>query len=350
MRRALRCLWALFLSWSGCIWWAKRSLRSQGAVLVLMLHRVLPEQDLKRTHSLPDIVVSAPTFHSLVAHLARTCEVVKLEETSPASELAISQIVLTFDDGWLDNYTVAFPELRAANLPFTVFVCPDLMAKEMPFWPERAVLLLGKKQPELLPEQINSLVEALKVQSPEEHEAYLRRFADVQNDDGFRSDVDRLMSWSQAERMRDAGVAFGSHTSNHFVLTRIPVGKAQHEIRDSKAAIEAKLSCACETFSYPNGNWCPETRRAVAEANLRLAVTTEPGAWMAYSDPFTIPRINISEDNITGLRNKFSTALFEYHVFWKSWRSASSDCRSGQCVSNQCRISSVHSEAQGKQS
>jgi hypothetical protein len=63
-----------------------------------------------------------------------------------------------------------------------------------------------------------------------------------------------------------------------------------------------------------------EIRDAVEQAGFQLALTTQPGPWTKQSDPMAIPRVNISEENISGWTGRFSAAMFEYQVFWKSWR------------------------------
>ncbi len=46
------------------------------------------------------------------------------------------RIMFTFDDGWKDNYTNALPVIRELRIPVTVFVCPGLVGRTLPFWPE----------------------------------------------------------------------------------------------------------------------------------------------------------------------------------------------------------------------
>ena len=57
------------------------------------------------------------------------------------------RVMFTFDDGWKDNYTNALPVMRARGIPATVFVCPGLVGRTLPFWPELVASLLGKASP-----------------------------------------------------------------------------------------------------------------------------------------------------------------------------------------------------------
>ena len=69
-----------------------------------------------------------------------------------------------------------------------------------------------------------------------------------------------MLDWAEMRGMTKAGIDFGSHTCSHPILTRIPPGKLEHEVADSKRAIEANLGLPCVFFAYPNGRPadCPE--------------------------------------------------------------------------------------------
>lgn len=318
----MRCTFAALLAGTGLLCWAKRKLRRDGAIVVLMLHRVLPENQRALTNTLGDIVVHESTFRDLVAYVKNNGEVLSLAGAQPGTHFEKPLLVLTFDDGWRDNYSVALRHLQAANLPFTIFICPNLMGAHTPFWPERASFLLKQMSPPLHAKQVSAAVEALKRRSPQEREDYLSTLTDTSRVDksALQSGVDQLLSWTEVLQMRTKGVAFGAHSHNHLILTQVPLTEAQVDVEASKTAVENALSTPCDMFSYPNGNWSVEIRQIVAAAGFRLAVTTEPAAWTPGADLLTIPRINISEDNITGQSGRFSRHVFEYHAFWKPWR------------------------------
>lgn len=316
--------------------------------MVLMLHRVLNDDAWQKTNSPPDIVVRERTFHDLAAHIAHEYEVVGLQEARPGEIRPRLRLVLTFDDGWSDNYELAFSSTRQWDLPFTVFVCSGFMAKEMPFWPERAFLLLSRTRPRLSPEEINAAIEGLKERSPWELEQYLAGLADTGHltEDAMRSDVDKALSWPQVLEMRHAGVAFGCHTHTHQILTRIPIDMVRADIGTSKMAIERALSTTCQAFAYPNGSWSVEARQAVANAGFELALTTQPGAWTKDCDPMAIPRMNISEENVTDWRGRFSPRIFDYHVCWKAWRALRN--RASQTPNKQADLVPSHSAAKAQ--
>ena len=329
-RRVVRRLWAGLLAASGCLWWAKRQLRGDGAVVPLLFHRVLDDPDYRRTNSLPDIVVRARTFRDLVAHVVRRYELVDLLEAQPGKPSNKVRVAFTFDDGWSDNHTVAFPIAREYRAPLTVFLCPGLIDRNSPFWPEQVVALTRAVRPATEDSEMEALIEKLKRCATEGRAQHLAKLSEQVHEQGISSklsSVDGTLSWAAIAEMDQGGVSFGSHTQTHQIVTTVPLEAARKEVRESKTAIETALNKRCEAFAYPNGNWSPETRRMLAEEGLTLAVTTQRGAWTATCDRLAIPRSNISEDNVVGPTGRFSPAMFEYATFWKSWRATKAKSR-----------------------
>ncbi len=321
--RVLRWLWVGLLASSGCLWWAKRKVRGNGAVLALVFHRVLSDTDYRRTHSQREILVRESTFRDLAAYVQRECEALDLHEAAPGEPSQKLKVVFTFDDGWWDNHAVALPIARDHGIPLTVFLCPQLVGQSMPFWPERVIALLRASKPEPDALEINTRIESLKKEMPERRKQELAKLvkdADNRNLPVQPAPIDRTLSWEEIAQMGQAGVRFGSHTHSHEILTSVPTDTARREVEGSGAAIEHFVGKPCRAFSYPNGNWSVEARRIVAEAGFNLAVTTDRGVWTADSDPLAIPRSNIYEDDLVGLDGHFSPAMFEYTTIWKAWR------------------------------
>lgn len=296
-------------------------MRRRGAVIVLTFHRVLDEAGYLATDSLPGMLVRRQTFEKLAAYTAERYEAVDVGAVKPGEPGGRLRVAFTFDDGWGDNYPVAFPIAQAHGIPLTVLLCPALAGRQAPFWPERVAALLkatGRHG------EIESVIEDLKHHDPAERERWIERLGTA----GAVAHLgagDRTLSWEEIITMGRAGVRFGSHTHTHQILTTLPADAARREVRESKDAIEQALGCHCDLFAYPNGDWSPEARAMLVESGYRLAFTTKRGAWTAASDQLAVPRSNVYEDNLAGLTGRFSPAMFEYTTFWKAWRAMKAD-------------------------
>lgn len=320
-RQLLRQAFVTLLWRSGYLRWVKSRLRSEGAVIVVVLHRVLRESDYSQTCSQPEILVTERTFRNLMEYAARNYETPDLHEAVPGQPSKRLKVVFTFDDGWWDNYSIALPIAKAHNVPLTIFVCPNLIEKNMPFWPERAIALLRASNPPRSAAEITEVIEQLKQQLPHDRGQALANLASDahQGNASTASMVDRTLSAEEIRQMNRAGVRFGSHTHSHEILTNVPLDIAREQIEGTDSAIEKVVGKPCTAFSYPNGNWSETVRNVVADAGFKLAVTTDRAVWRSDTDPLAIPRANVCEEDLIGLDGSFCPALFEYVTICRSW-------------------------------
>jgi peptidoglycan/xylan/chitin deacetylase (PgdA/CDA1 family) len=322
-RQILRLLFVNLLAASGCLWWLKRKLRAEGAVVGLVFHRVLGDADYAKTCSQPEILVREQTFRELAAYISREFEAVDLHEATAGRQTDRLQVICTFDDGWWDNNSVLLPIAQKYGIPLTIFICPELVGQTMPFWPERVIAMKRAANPKVSAREINVVIESLKKLTPEQRNERLGALAKETSQSATATDsvnVDRTLTWQEIVEMSRAGVRFGSHTRSHEILTSVSEEVAREQLDGTATEIEKAVGKACPTFSYPNGNWSAATRNIVADAGFKLAVTADRQIWTVDSNPLAIPRSNVYEEDLVGLSGRFSPAMFEYATIWKAWR------------------------------
>lgn len=168
-------------------------------------------------------------FQVLKGHGYRVMPLRELLKSSDGGRLA----AITFDDGYEDNYTEAFPILKEFDFPAMIFV---------------VVEKLGQKP---------------------------------------------YLSWEQIKDMvRSNLVRIGSHTMTHPMLDQIPREKARWEIEQSKKTIEARLKTPVESFCYPAGHFNQEVCDIVKTSGYDHAVFT-PYRWGLPRDPINIERVGV---------------------------------------------------------
>lgn len=318
-RCLLHWLRAAALYGSGAMWWAKRQLRRERSIVVLTLHRVLADADMQRTDSIAGIVMSRTTFDRLTAYLAARYSVVPTGCGDSGNPRQL-RVALTFDDGWRDIYENAFAIARSRALPFTVFVCPGLVGRDAPFWPERVGSLMKRARHGNSAEQIEATIARLKLYKPSEREAAVAELYDDFADSGASGESNGTLFWEQLIEMHEAGVTIASHGYSHEILTLLPEAEAELEIQRSQRVLEERLNSRRRVFAYPNGNHSPQVRRLLAANGYERAFSTQLGAWNQRCDPLAIPRINVYDGNLIGPSGRFSGLMFEYTVFWRAWR------------------------------
>ena len=338
-QRILRSAYIRFLFCAGLLKWAKSRVAKSGAV-VLTLHRVLTDSEYEVADSQRGMLVRAGSFESLLQYLQKHCSLVSLDSPLAADKREDSKprVAVTFDDGWKDNFQTAFPIARKFGLPFTVFICPELIGGNGPFWTEVVCSLWGAARRAgklhimralsggMMNGSVDSLIERLKQASESDRETFITEVKAALVRYNFKphtSDLGELLDWDDVKEMSEAGVQFGSHTNTHQILTQIPQTEALQELTQSKHAIEAQLR-SCSWLAYPNGDWSEQVRQLASDSGYHRAFSNSPGVWKQNTDPFCIPRINIWEGKLVGNNGRFSRVAVEYAVFWAAWRASRS--------------------------
>jgi peptidoglycan/xylan/chitin deacetylase (PgdA/CDA1 family) len=279
--------------------------------VVLTFHRVLNDVELEATASLPGMIVRTRTFDDFLAYATQNLEIVDAGHGPDWTKNSRLKVAITFDDGWCDNASEVFPVVRKHKAPITIFIVPRRIGSVLPFWPEQTAAVLGPGG------DIAAVIERLKILPSSERKRFISRITENEKDTTSFKEVDRTMSWEQIEQLQAGGVVFGSHSSTHEILTRIPLTQAEEEIGSSRELIEQRLGLPCQAFAYPNGDSSSETRMLVAQAGYKRAFENQtPGLWTKKTNPFAIPRVNICEYHLVDKEGNFSPLIFDYAVVW----------------------------------
>ena len=157
-------------------------------------------------------------------------------------------VVVTFDDGFADNYHNAFPVLQRESIPMTLFLTSQFIGG-----PELPVLR-------------------------------------------DRSGVPPL-DWEQVAEMARHGIELGAHTQTHPDLTTLDDQTLRREITECRDEIEAHTSVRVRTFCYPRGYFDQRVQDAVRDAGYDLACTTQEGSVTPDAHPLTLRRTFVANDD-----------------------------------------------------
>lgn len=310
---------------------------------VLMYHRVLDvggAEGFDFSHR--GMVVSKETFEKQVAFLSRHYSVLSLDRFLEEDSFPPSACIITFDDGWIDNYTAAFPILKAHHCPATIFLSTDLVGTDRIFWQETLVQkltlllknglikefahthscpadvvekLLMIASYENISDRVQSgfdeLIEMLMAKHDIQITTFMNHVRQFCDQRGIRPDARRrILDWPEIEEMHGAGISFGSHSKTHRIMTRLDMEDAKAEITESKAIIESHLGTPVKAFAYPNGDWNKALWSLVIAAGYKWALLTEKGERPKSDHCIALTRINIHEAMSTGVGGGFSRSLF----------------------------------------
>jgi peptidoglycan/xylan/chitin deacetylase (PgdA/CDA1 family) len=320
LRRRSRRLIANTLYYSGVLW-LMASIRFHRKAFVLMYHRVLPAG--ADTFSADSICVRPETFARQMAFLRRHFRVLSIaelaEHLNSGRELPSRSCVVTFDDGWRDNFEHALPVLRDQQVPAVIFVATDFIGGDDCFWQERLSRLmfhavrggaaartlveqtvgspgLGERDPADQRRIIRDAVDALKNRTQPEIAALEQRVRAALDGGVVSFGEDRFMDWAQVTALTQGTlVSVGSHGCTHTPLTKLSEEHAASELNEASRRIATAVGVPTASIGYPNGNYDDTVVSLTRAAGYQLGFTTDKGYVGDIRDPFKLPRINIHE-------------------------------------------------------
>lgn len=238
-------------------------IRKKYEIPVVMYHRVIRDKSEGGVHG---IYVTESDFEKQLQYLKdNNYEVITFKDLldnryKERFNSGKKQIILTFDDGYVDNYKYAFPLLKKYDFRCVIYLLSDL--------------------------------------------DYNRWDVDVKDNPEHRFE---LMNLEMIKEMDKYGIEFGGHTKTHPKLATIPIETAQVEIFESKEILEKRLGHKLISFAYPYGNLNEEVKEIVKDAGYEFAVATDSGDISFSEDLFQIRRIGFfSTNNFFTFKRKVS--------------------------------------------
>ncbi|HEX4667113.1 MAG TPA: glycosyltransferase [Chthoniobacterales bacterium] len=288
--------------------------------VILCYHRVYePERD---PHQLS---VSRDHFREQLEVIRRIGEPMTLDQLAdalPSRDFPRRGVVLTFDDGYLDNLENALPILREAGVPAIIYIVTGQIGRKREFWwDDLERLVLGATAlPDVLRLQINGRAREWSPRTPDEATARRRLFFDLHLElrplaasqqaevlghlrsiTGVPADARPLYRCLTAEELatlaREPLVTLGAHTVTHCDLDYRTKAEQAAEIAGSKQTLEEILGRPVEHFSYPFGSFNDDCLAACAENRFRTAVSVLEGPVWPQSDRFALPRCSVRNWN-----------------------------------------------------
>jgi peptidoglycan/xylan/chitin deacetylase (PgdA/CDA1 family) len=238
--------------------------------------------------------------------------------------------LITFDDGYRDNFQIAFPILRELRVPAVFFIAVRFVDEPLLTWWDHVAYVvkttgqtvLNLDYPvsekidlrEIGPSQAIRRILRIYKQT---HEIDQRRFLDQLaleakvNVDSAALGRELFMSWDQIREMSQAGMEIGGHTFSHPILSQISEEAQRQELSRSKERLESETKKECRFMAYPVGGpsaFDSATKRLAQEAGYRAAFSFFGGFNRpSHADLFDIRRVGVeSSDSLPMFRFRAS--------------------------------------------
>ena len=217
--------------------------------------------------------VSTEMFDRQVAWLKSHFDVIRPQDLPSILQSRKGRyVLLTFDDGYRDNYTEAFPVLKYHGIPATFFITTGFLDRPRLAWWDEVAWMIRTCRRELIDMRpriedpvrfidrtregsVKTTLTAYTYLPGNKTEEFLNALANAAGTGRFPSAeaCDQWMTWEMVRDMNRAGMEIGGHTVNHPILSSLHADEQLWEIRESINRLRTELDCSIQSFSYPNG-------------------------------------------------------------------------------------------------
>jgi len=248
----------------------------------------------------------------------------KIEANEPIDK---KYALITFDDGYIDNYSVAFPLLKKHNTPAAFYIATDYLDEpHIPWWDEIAWLIRHSKVSSIklnswdkpidistgsIAHKVRAVLKLIKLdqeRSMTDKIDELLKVCQCTMPDELRN-TPLFFNWQQAKEMSDNGMHIGSHTLSHTILSHLPDKEQSREIKQSKSRIEYFLTKDVTSIAYPVGGrkaFTETTQLLAKAAGYKLAFSFIPGVIYSFeqSNRYQLRRLPVDENcTVAQLKN-----------------------------------------------
>jgi peptidoglycan/xylan/chitin deacetylase (PgdA/CDA1 family) len=305
------------LSWSGASFLLS-NLPPRDMLLVLAYHRIgNPAED-----QFDPAVFSATAdeFDRHVGTLKRRASLVTLEEAvsfidgSAREKTRRCRVLMTFDDGYLDNYQTVYPILSSHGAQGVFFLVTGMVGScEVPWWDRTAYLVKTARRRKFVlryPAELavdidrdgvaastQAILWSYKNPANSDPDRFLRELAEAADSEALPQPARRFLNWDEAREMSRGGMAIGSHTHSHHVLSQLELDRQRDELSKSRAILKEQLGLEPAALAYPVGHtssFSRQTQEIAAELGYRAAFSHYGGTNLpGKTTPFDVRRSKV---------------------------------------------------------
>ena len=272
------------------------SLLTAGEGTIFMLHRI-GNINKNGIASVENLKISSEFLINIIEELKRlNYDFISLENLKERlqSKNRRKFAIFTFDDGYKDNFTKAYPIFKRYNIPFTIFVTSSFPNNQALLWWECLSDIIMKNS--TIYTNLSEKFETKTLEDKERVFSIIKRKILLFNQLNLKEEIEKYLpysfnyeeknkklciNWEELKRIsKDPLVSIGAHTLNHFALNRLSKEDVINEILNNKRELEEKLNIKVNLFAYPFGDNSTCGKREfeiVKNLGFDLALTTRVG-------------------------------------------------------------------------
>lgn len=273
MRKFIYFIENIIFSWFLSIGLKFHIFNLKNKFIILSFHRIVDNSSNGINLQSPLINASTEEFEREIIFLKKHFNIISFDYLlyclGNRNPLPPQSLLITFDDGYKDNYLNAFPIVKKYSIPIIIFVSTNPILNLEPFWQDKVVYLshiahkqnitlggLGRFRLSLKKKSgannIAEIIEKLLTLNDADRKQIIEKLIIDLNINLNKEDFAKLyLSENDIYEMSKEGITFGAHTCSHPDLNKIELEKARSEIVDSKMKLEGIIKSKVKYFAYP---------------------------------------------------------------------------------------------------
>lgn len=316
---------------------------------ILMYHRVVDPQSIPYPLQ-PGMYVRPSTFHEHMHYLARHAHVLSLDELldffSRGAPPPKKSVVITFDDGWLDNFHHALPILDELGLPATVFLPTAFVGTTQLFWTDKLAWSLRhirtspnchtavarirddeeltwsmqghlcqllEAEPSAFAQLIDPIITWFKSRSRDERHAAVSLVERLCREFSTEHTERVFINWDEAKIMAASRITFGSHTHSHENVAEHSSELLRHDLELSLQTLRSQQLPLSPVVCYPGGVYTESSQAVFAEHGVEWAIAGVSEADFQLR-PRLLDRVGIHQD-VAATPAAFAARIWANSIF-----------------------------------
>ncbi len=284
---------------------------------ILAYHRIFPLPGKDYPFSEGTISATPEEFDKQMKFVSKNFSVINFERLSNAissgKPLPKNSLIITFDDGYADNYEIAWEILKKYGLTATIFLATSFVESSNLFWFDKLSYIIkrfsggsinfgkyvfetGNKNREMIRESVMLIFRSVSEKERVKLYSYLEKQCNVSIPSEHIA-LARPLSWDQILEMSDGGIEFGSHTVSHPFLSNLTKSEMMYELLESKNFIEQQLGKEIKSIAYPFGSYDHRVMNCAKNCGYQFGISYEHNVKkFDENNLFNIPRIHVETD------------------------------------------------------
>lgn len=278
---------SIIFSLLGGVYWIKVLFMNKKVLIILNYHNFSKYNNYKvRRGNILETGYTA-NFEQQIRFLKKHFSFVYPDEFFSVTCKRGINCLITFDDGYKDNYEIAYPVLLKYNCKAIFFITTAFMDSTDWLWHDKVRYLITKNI-------INSVEGEGILKRMNQGEVVPSEFK-LKIDIGFPNQPPKriMMNWEEVTKIFANGIPVGSHTSNHAILSSLDSNSQGIEIKQSLETIKKNIDSECNYFAFPNGLYNETTLKLLQQYGIRYGFSIQAGINMQNADKMTLKRIGV---------------------------------------------------------